>query len=51
MYIIEAEKRKGKWEKLMPVEFKDLDEAEKVATDHFRKSGQNVRIVDERYRK
>lgn len=49
-YIIEA-KTNGKWKKAMPVEFKDLDEAEAVACRHYKETKEDVRVVDVRYRK
>ena len=49
-YIIES-KKNGKWKKAMPVEFKDLDEAEAVACRHYEETKEETRVVDVRYRK
>ena len=50
MYIIET-KHNGKWKKALPVEIADLDEAESMACRLYEETKEDVRVVDERYRK
>lgn len=50
MYIIET-KHHGKWKQALPVEIADLEEAESVACKLYEETKQEVRVVDERYRK
>ena len=50
MYIIET-KKNGKWKKALPVEIADLEEAERMACRLYEETGQDVRVVDKRYRK
>ena len=50
MYIIEI-KKNGKWKKALPVQVEDLDDAENMACRLYEETKQDVRVVDERYRK
>lgn len=50
MYIIET-KKNGKWKQALPVKIEDLEEAESIACRLYEDTKQDVRVVDERYRK
>ena len=50
MYIVEI-KHNGKWKKALPVQIENLEEAESIACQLYEETKQEIRVVDERYRR
>lgn len=46
MFIIESLDKKGRWRKSVPIEFRDQEDAVRLAKYHYDKTGQPTRVVE-----